>query len=139
MTRFTSLLRKQFSKLPVAGTGLSSVKWFKSETVPGVRFAIKRISLGQRMDLTRRIIDLTARHEFLKAGDPADQLEAAMADLLVSRLYLEWGLARLDGLKIDGQSATAEMLIEAGPESLASEIIDALKQEIGLNEEERKN
>jgi hypothetical protein len=117
----------------------SSLSWHESSSFRGVRFALKRISLGQRMELTKRIIELTARHEFLKAGDPADQLEAALADLLVSKLYLEWGLDRVDGLTIDGQPATAALLIEKGPEALAGEIIAVLKQEAGLSEEERKN
>jgi hypothetical protein len=144
MTKFIlRLLNKNHSSSadapPRASGDFSSLSWHTSNAVKGVRFALKRISLGQRMELTKRIIDLTVHHEFLKAGDSSDQLEAALSDLLVSKLYLEWGLAQVDGLTIDGQPATAGLLIEKGPEELASEIIAVLKQEAGLNEEERKN
>ena len=40
---------------------------------------------------------------------------------------------------IDGQAATAEMLVEKGPESLSNEIVGAIQAELSLSEEERKN
>jgi hypothetical protein len=52
---------------------------------------------------------------------------------------VEWGLAELEGLSIDGQAATVELLIDKGPEELVDEIVSALQAEIGLSEEERKN
>ncbi len=79
------------------------------------------------------------RDEFLRAGDPADQLEAGLADLLVRRLYLEWGLAGIEGLHIDGEAATPETLIAAGPESLSEEIASSIQAELSLSDEERKN
>ena len=144
MTKFISRLLKK-EDLPPANSrqqdpgSFSSISWHASCVMEGVRFALRRVSLGQRMELTKRIIELMVQHDFLKAGGPADQLQAALSDLLVSKLYLEWGLAQVEGLIIDGQAATAELLIEKGPEDLASEIIAVLKQEAGLNEEERKN
>jgi hypothetical protein len=117
----------------------SSLKWYPSETVPGVRFAVRRVSLAQRIELTKRGRELALRYEFLKAGEPADRLEASLADLLVRKLYLEWGLAGLEGLRIDGQAATLEMLIEKGPEDLSDEIIHRIRADLGLSEEERKN
>ncbi len=144
MTKFISRLLKKEDIPPVNSrqrdpTSFSSVSWHASCAMDGVRFALRRVSLGQRMELTKRIIELMVQHDFLKAGGPPDQLQAALSDLLVSKLYLEWGLAQVEGLTIDGQAATAELLIEKGPEDLASEIIAVLKQEAGLNEEERKN
>lgn len=143
MTKFIlRLLRQDLPPVSSRGQGrssFSSVSWHASCVIKGVRFALRRVSLGQRMELAKRIMELTVQHDFLKAGGPADQLQAALSDLLVSKLYIEWGLAQVEGLTIDGQTATAELLIEKGPEDLASEIIAALKQEAGLNEEERKN
>lgn len=144
MTKFISrLLRKEdISSVspPQQDPGsFSSISWHASSVIRGVRFALRRVSLGQRMELTKRIIELMVQHDFLKAGGPADQFQAALSDLLVGKLYLEWGLAQVEGLTIDGQAATAELLIEKGPEDLASEIIAVLRQEAGLNEEERKN
>ncbi|HLI29959.1 MAG TPA: hypothetical protein VKV79_02520 [Terriglobia bacterium] len=128
---FTSLLHRK--------TDYASERWVQSDAVPGVRFAIRRISLAQRLELTMRVRELIQRNEFLKSGNAAEQLEVSLGDLLTQKLYLEWGLSAIENLHIDGQPATAELLIEKGPESLTAEIVGALRQEIGLSEEERKN
>lgn len=117
----------------------ATVSWHESRVLPGVRYGIRKISLAQRIDLTTRARELMRKHEFLKAGDSADQLEASLADLLTRRLYLEWGLAEVKDLTIDGQPATVESLIEKGPEALSKEIVSAIEAEISLSEEERKN
>jgi len=117
----------------------SSLSWRQSKTIEGVRFAIRRVSLAQRLELNKRVRELTLQYEFLKAGPAADQLEATWADLLVRKLYIEWGLAGLEGLSIDGETASVELLIDKGPEELVDEIVSALQEEIGLSEEERKN
>ena len=131
MMKLQSHLRKQ--------RPYSSLLWHESQAMPGVRYAIRRVSLAQRIELTKRVRELSIRHEFLKAGDVPDQLEGSLADLLVQKLYLEWGLAELGGLTIDDQPATIEALIDKGPEQLSDEIVAAIRGEIGLSEEERKN
>jgi hypothetical protein len=131
MTKLLSRLRK--------GTNFESIRWDDSRSLPGVRFAVRKASLLQRIELTSRIKELTLHHEFLKAGDIPDQLDATMADLLVRRLYLEWGLDQIFGLRIDGDSATVASLIERGPEPLVEEILAAIKAELDLSEDERKN
>jgi hypothetical protein len=117
----------------------TSIEWRASRTVPGVRFAIRRPSLGQRIALTKNVRELALKYEFLKAGEPADQLEAALADLLVRKLYIEWGIAELDGLRIDGKIATPRMLVESGPERLSDEVIETIRGELELSDQERKN
>jgi hypothetical protein len=129
---------KLTSPLP-SEVSYASLSWHSSKRIEGVRFAIRRVSLAQRLELNKRVRELTLRHEFLKAGPAADQLEAAWADLLVRKLYVEWGLARLEGLSIDGDTATVELLIDKGPEELVDEIVSAIQEETGLSEEERKN
>lgn len=131
MTKFTLPLLK--------GKNYSSITWHESETLPGVRFAIRRISLSQRIELTSKLHDLLAQHDFLKAGDSADGLTATLRELLAKKLYIEWGLSSIQGLSIDGQSATAASLIEKGPETLSCEIVKAIKAGLELSEEERKN
>jgi hypothetical protein len=111
-----------------------------STTLPGVRFAILRISFGRRMELSRRVRELARRVEFLDAGPELDDKMAA--NLLaqeIEAMYLHWGLARVDGLLIDGEPATVDKMLEAGPEDLAREIVAAIKQQCGLSEAERKN
>ncbi len=116
-----------------------SIAWHKSRYLEQVSFAVRRSSLAQRIELTERARRLTLKHEFLASGDLSDQLTASLSELLVRRLYLEWGLAEVKGLKIDGEQASTETVIERGPEELADEIIEAIKAETGLSEDERKN
>lgn len=117
----------------------ASLLWRESATVAGVRFATRKMSLGQRIDLTKQVRELTLRHDFLRAGDAMDNLEAVLGDLLSRRLYIEWGLAHIEGLTIDGAKATPELLILNGPEELAGEIANSIISDLHLSEEERKN
>jgi hypothetical protein len=116
-----------------------SSRWVDSETVAGVRFAVRKPSLGQRLELTRRVYELTLRHEFLKAGSETEKLEEALGELMVQQLYIEWGLKTIEGLEIDGEPATPAALIDSGPEELAVEIASCVVRECGLTEDERKN
>lgn len=120
-------------------TNYESIVWHKSRCFEQVSFAVRRPSLGQRIELTERVRELTLKHEFLVAGDLSDQLSATLSELLVRRLYLEWGLSATKGLCIDGQPADNPSLIERGPENLIDEIVTAIKAETGLSEDERKN
>jgi ribosomal protein S12 methylthiotransferase accessory factor YcaO len=98
------------------------------------------MSFGRRIDLARRIREIGCKIEFLDAGsDVREKLEAAVLAVEIDRTYLEWGLAGIEGLKIDGEMATAATLIEKGPADLASEILARIKTESGLTEDERKN
>ncbi len=117
----------------------ASVAWQESQVMKHVRFAVRRPSLAQRIELTQRVRDLSLKHEFLSAGDAPDQLAGSLSGLLVHKLYVEWGLAEIRGLTIDGERAGTSSLIERGPEELIGEIVEAIKAECGLTEDERKN
>ena len=119
--------------------GYLSIVWRESRAMPGVRFAIRRVSLGSRIELMRRIRELTLRYDFLKAGDTAEQLEASLSELLVRKLLLEWGLAEISGLTINDEPGTVTNLVENGPEAVSEEIALAVRKELGLSDEERKN
>ncbi len=107
---------------------------------PGVAFRVRRMSFGRRLELMRRVRELAQRMEFAEAGEGfADKVEASLLALEVERLYLEWGLESVSGLDLDGVAATPESLAERGPEELCREMIQAIKAECGLSEEERKN
>lgn len=121
------------------GERFESLSWMESGTMPRVRYAIRQPSLAQRIELTKRLHELTLKHEFLAKGDELHHLELALADLLVQKLFVEWGLARVDGLDIDGSPATVDSLIEKGPERLVAEIAARVRHECGLTDEERKN
>ncbi len=120
-------------------THYSSVIWHDSKVVRSVRYATRRVSLRQRIELTSKVRDLVLKHEFLKAGDAGDQLEATLGELLVGKAYLEWGLHEIQGLTIDGEPGTVETVIEKGPEELTNEIVATIRAQLELSEEERKN
>src|SRR5690606_24466428 len=82
------------------------------------------------------------RKTFLEAATGADVVAEADAALLgaeIDKIYLLWGLERVEGLEIDGLQATPESLIERGPEALVREALRAVRCEVGLKESERKN
>jgi len=125
--------------------GHASTAWFDAETRagvrhPGVRYAIRRVSFGGRIELARRIREIGRKAEYLEASnDVRDKLEATVMGAEIDRAYLEWGLVGVEGLEIDGTAATPESLIDAGPVDLAVEILARIKAECGLTEDERKN
>jgi len=83
--------------------------------------------------------ELARRVEFLGAGqDPADKMDAALLRAEIEQLYVTWGVKAVEGLTIDGVTAGPEMLT-SGPEAVFHEALAAVRKEIGLSEEERKN
>ncbi len=117
-----------------------SRKTIASETHPGVEFVIARMSFGRRLELMRRVRDLAVRLEFFEAGREArNEMEASLLGGEIDRLYLLWGVEEIRGLELNGSPATAESLIEIGPEELFTEALSAVKTECGLSENERKN
>ncbi len=114
-------------------------KTIASQAAPGVSFTIARVSFGRRMELLRRLRELASKAECLAAGDSREKLEAALLTSEIDELYLRWGLLGVRGLEIDGQAATPEILIAAGPEDVCREALAAIKHECGLTDEERKN
>jgi hypothetical protein len=117
-----------------------SVTWCDSAALPGVRYAVARMSFGRRIELARRMREIGRKAEFLEAGNDAkDKLEAATLAAEIDRAYLEWGLTAVEGLQIDGNAASPEAVIDKGPAELAGEILSSVQQECGLSEVERKN
>ncbi len=121
------------------GYQFESSRRVESQSVAGVVFWVRKTSLAQRIELLTRVRDLTRKYEFLKAGEPAELMEASLGDLLTTKLYVECGLERIEGLSIDGEEASMTLLLEKGPEELCIEIARAVQKECGLSEEEIKN
>ncbi len=117
-----------------------SVRTIQSETAGGVAFTINRMSFGRRIELTRRIREVGAKLQFLASGEALeDKVEASLTAHEVDKLYFQWGLRSIDGLMIDGEAATPELLLSSGPEKFCLEVVQAIKEECGLTGEERKN
>ena len=114
--------------------------WLQSKMHAGVRFRIVRMSVARRIELARRIREAGRSLEFLEAGsDIREKLDAAVLKGEIDRVYVAWGLEEIEGIEIDGEAATAELLIERGPADLAAEILTAIRGECSLSEAERKN
>ena len=110
-----------------------------SEAMPGVEFAITRMTFGRRLELMKRVRDLAGRIEYFAAGrDEKNRMEASLLGAEMDKLYLAWGLEEVRGLSLDGVAATPESLVERGPEALVHEALGAIKAECGLTETERK-
>ncbi len=121
-------------------TSHESSVWFDSACAVRVRYKIARVSVGRRIALGRKIREIGRKLEFLNAGDDTrEKLEAMVLAGEIDRAYLEWGLEAVEGLAIDGETATPEMLIDRGPMALAAEILGRIKSECGLSENEVKN
>ena len=117
-----------------------SVTVVESRAAAGVTFSVAKMSFGRRLELMHRVRDLARQMEFLEAGpDTGDKMDAALLQAEIDRLFLKWGLRQISGLQLDGAEATPESLAEAGPEDLFREALAAVRAEIGLNAEERKN
>jgi len=125
---------------PEKGVHYDSIVSVESKAAPGVRFAIHRISFGRRMELSRRVREISRKAEFLEASTELhEKIEANILAQEIDAMYLEWGLVSVDGLIIDGEAATGLELMEKGPEDLAREVVGAIKEQCGLTEAERKN
>jgi hypothetical protein len=112
----------------------------ESAATPGVIYGVRRISFGRRCELARRVRELLKQKEFHDAGTAEqDKLEGALLGLEVDRLYLHWGLAYITGLTIDGEPATADAIFYSGPEALCREMVQAVRVQCGLTDDERKN
>lgn len=117
-----------------------SAEWVESAVMPGVRYLVRRVSLALRAEITRRVKKLLTELEYREAGEGLDdRLSAALVAAQVDLAYLEWGLARVQGLEIDGQAATIQTLLERGPEALSREIAKTIRDRCRVTEPERKN
>ena len=118
----------------------SSETLVKSRAVPGVTFAIGKMSFGRRVELMRRVRELARQAELTAAGTEAgDKMDAALLQAEIDRTYVLWGVRSVTGLTVDGAAAGPELLAEAGPEEVFREALAAVRKETGLSEEERKN
>jgi hypothetical protein len=116
-----------------------SIRWIESKTLEGVRFAVREPSLANRIELTSQLHELTLKNEFLAGGKELQQLELVLAEMLVQKALVEWGLIEIQGILVDGKLPTTANLIESGPEQLVAEIAACVRARCGLSEEERKN
>ncbi len=136
----------------------------ESKTCPGVFYTLYKMSEARRAQLRLLIAEPTAkirnllremtaledRHpvteenpnrpeevidELLRLSDKMEQISSDE----INPKWLKWGLKKIEGLQIDDQEATPDMLTADGPPSLFQEIVDRIKRLAQLNGEEEKN
>jgi hypothetical protein len=95
------------------------------------------MSVERRHALLVELRALEGERRFRAAGGEA--IAAGEIETRMQALALRAGLVTLEGLVIDGATASVESLIGKGPESLAREIAEAIAEESTLSEDERKN
>ena len=140
MSRLGSSARTSDANSASGSLQYESTISIQSNAAPGVTFVIHRISFGRRMELSRRVRELSQKAEFLEAGvQIQERIEAGILAQEIDALYVRWGLVSVHGMTIDGEPANCESLIEKGPEELVSEVVRAVKLQCGLSEAERKN
>ena len=112
----------------------------ESRTLPGVRFTILRPSFGARMELVERIRELSAKLEFLEAGKSVrERMDGAILAGRIDRTIVEWGLKGMSGFTINGTVPNGGLLTDEGPEELFREVSGAIKAQLSLSGDERKN
>jgi hypothetical protein len=113
---------------------------FESAAMPGVWVTIRRMSLGRRIELAKSVRELGAKLEFEAAGtDLSSKIEAAVLAAEIDAVYLRWGLVAVTEFEIDGNAPSCDEIISAAPEHLVREILERIKRECGLSDEDRKN
>ena len=132
-------MTKSSSHLPELSE-YSSYLCCESNTLPGVRVTIRRMSLARRIELGRAVRELAGRLEFHQAGSGiGEQIDAAVAAAEINAVYFRWGVFAIEGLQIDGEPAALESVIASAPEEFVIEIVNYIKRECGISENERKN
>ena len=117
-----------------------SAEEYKATTYPTVIYRISKMSMGRRVELTRRIKELMKRLDFAAAGTgTADQLDAAVLAGEMDKLYWDFALESIDGILMNGDAMSPSLQFDLGPEDLSKEILTRIKQVCQLTDAERKN
>lgn len=129
-----------FSDKPAGPVSYESTEEHEAECMPGVRYVVRKPSLKRRAEITKRVRALLGELEYRQAGEGlAERLAAAELESGIDRVYLEWGLVKVENLLVDGEACGVAALVERGPEALAREIAAAVRRQCSLSEAERKN
>ncbi len=110
----------------------------ESKVTGGVTYVVERMSFARRIDLMKTVRQAARALEFQRAGKEEDSMLSAILSAEIDRSYVAWGLREVEGLLLDGEKATPETLATRGPEALFLEALEAVKQECGLTDAEKK-
>lgn len=125
----------------------------KSTEIDGITFTVRTLNVIQRARRDAGIADERIRYTNLlreyqalseeeKSLDAGPELVYRITLLLNEYLIpaaLRAGLISISGIEIDSKPATAEMLIESGPDDLLMEIFERCEETAGLSGDDSKN
>ncbi len=114
---------------------------YRSKKYPEVVATLRRLSYGQRLQLSEEL--QVVAEELAKT---TNEDLAAILLAKVNAAYLRNGLVRFEGLEIEDlplpegyQQGTPATLLEFGPADLVVELAAKIRALAGLDEDERKN
>lgn len=130
-----------------------------SKAIEGVSFSLRKMSEARRIDFRLRTAEAQAKLRALTMEATSLQAQArtdsspALIDRIedvseritavvsgeINPAYVRWGLKSISGIEIDGEPATVESLIDAGPSDLFAEICGIIQASSGMTDEEIKN
>jgi hypothetical protein len=114
--------------------------WVESKVVAGARCRLARMSFGRRLSLMHAVRDAMAYREFKAAGDSVeDRLDASILALQLDRVYWHWGVLSVEGPPEANWPTDPARMWELAPEAFTREMLDIIKQTVGLSESDRKN
>lgn len=145
----------------------TSTKPVESQKFPGITFQIRSISEQVRTQLLVKLIDIMAeirkfQQEIAMVDAPRteegliDQKAASSTSITalqnitdqilllrkvkVNPVYAELGFAGISGLTLDGRdNLTLEDIRNGAPEELYNEIVEAVRAEVEMTDEEKRN
>ena len=107
-----------------------------SRSAPGVELQIRKASFARRLEIMRRIRDLSEQMDRLRAaGGARATMDAILIGAAVDRIYVSCGVAEVTGLELDGRPATPAALAEGGPEALFQEALRAVREQFEQKED----
>lgn len=125
----------------------------ESKSLPGVKFTVRQLNQFERsrrelkvIDARARVTDLDGRRKALPEV-PENEIERAKLDreigieivLNIRPVYLRAGFVSAEGLTIQGQPVTVDLLLDAGPDGFIDEVYEACHGAAGLAVDESKN
>lgn len=130
----------------------TSSKTVESQFAPGVVYTLRKQTERRRAErelsfapLREKFVALTEKYEALRAeADKLKELVLASHEMSLFVFkewypaWIRWGIAKIEGLEIDGAVADVERLIEEGPDELIQEAVKVAESG-GLSLDEQKN
>jgi hypothetical protein len=109
-----------------------------AEVAERIRPLLDEAKAAQERDDNAAIQEINRRPDVIAAANFQQKI-ASIENNQIMPVYVRALLVAVEGLEIDGQDATPELTITDGPPELYREIVEAVRKELGMSEEEQGN